>query len=244
MVLLGLIGTGLGLAGRSAVVIARNLRTAAQLQAQADGAVQVTIFRLLGGAPPAPDDPLLPPHTTVAVSEEAGKINPNVVSGEILEGLLWAAGYDSRIADRILDWRSPGQFPRRYGAKATQYRDAGRPFGPPGSPVLDLDELGLVLGVSPAIVNDLKADLTLAYQGAPVPGLAGPRVLEALVIAHELAPAAPPASPDPARAVCITAAAHGADGSEATRRACVRLDPGYPGLPWRVLEWSTAGLVG
>ena len=238
MALLALLGTRVVLAGHSAALIARNLVTSAQLQAKADAAVDVTIFRLLGGALPAHDDPLLPLDTTVLVSDEAGKINPNVVSGQLLEGLLEAAGYDPRLADRILDWRTTGRFPRRYGAKAAEYRAQGRKFGPPGKPIRELDELKLVLGLSPAIVDDLKADLTLVYRGDPVPGLAGPRVLAALVTARKLVPTAPPVF-ERARAVCIIAVAHGADAGEATRRACVRLDPAYAGQLWRLFEWST-----
>jgi general secretion pathway protein K len=238
MALLTLLATQVGLAGHSAALITRNVLIAARLQARAEAAVEVTLFRLLGGAPPAPDDPLLPPGTTVAVSEEAGKINPNVVSGELLEGLLLAAGYDPQLADRILDWRTSGRYPRRHGAKAAEYRAAGRAFGPPGTPIRALDELDLVLGLSPAAVDDLKADLTLVYRGDPVPRLARPRVLAALAITRRLAPAAPPPLRDRARAVCIVATARGADASEATQRACVRLDPAYPQQPWRVVEWT------
>ena len=70
MALLALLGTRVVLAGHSAALIARNLVTSAQLQAKADAAVDVTIFRLLGGALPAHADPLLPLDTTVLVPDE------------------------------------------------------------------------------------------------------------------------------------------------------------------------------
>lgn len=246
VVLLALLVTGIAAAGRSDVQLAANLRGAAQAEAAADGAVHAAAFHLLDPAAPWAADGtsrvLDQPGARVAlrIEDEAGKINPNLASLELLQALLRQVGADaqaaSRIAAAIVDWRFPGDAPRPNGAKAPQYQAAGLPYGPPNAPFESLSELGAVLGMTPELLARLLPSLSLLNDAEPDPQRAGPAVLAAMRQATGAAPARPgPARPP--RTVTITAEA-AAEGSRFTRRATIRLG-GTPKEPlMQVLTWE------
>src|ERR1700687_3626912 len=105
-VLIALIVGHLTTAGRTELRIAGNLAANAAAQAAADGAIYQAIFNLLN---PRPDrrwaldggahqlrigDSVV----TVTIEDEAGRINPNLASVALLEGLLRAAGDNTETA--------------------------------------------------------------------------------------------------------------------------------------------------
>jgi general secretion pathway protein K len=101
----------------------------------------------------------------IAASDEAGKIDLNVAPAAVLDGLLRTAGIAegerSRLVDAILDWRDADSDPGPYGAEEAQYRVAGKPYGPRNGPFESVDELRLVLGISPALYRGIAAALTV-----------------------------------------------------------------------------------
>ena len=250
MVLLSLVATRVTASGRSAVQIAANLRNAAVAEAAADGAVQEAAFRMLdpSAAGWRADGQLrrLPmPSGTIALrlEDQAGKVNPNVASPELLAALFRQLGADTRAANSlaaaIADWRAPTAEARPLGAKAREYRNAGRTYGPPDAPFESIGELGAVLGMTPALLDRLAPHLSLFRDGDPDPGLADPVVLRALrgsLGAQEFA-----VSPQGGvRVVAVTATAEPAGGSRFTRRAILRIGEGRDGRPWQILGWGSA----
>src|SRR5438874_11749980 len=121
LVLIAFITAHVTAAGRTEIRIAGNLAANAAAQAAADGAIYQAIFNL---SDPQPDrrwaldsgarqlrigDSVV----TVTIEDEAGRINPNLASVALMEGLLRAAGDDSEtagdLAGAIAEWVGSAQ---------------------------------------------------------------------------------------------------------------------------------------
>ena len=248
LVLLSLLVTQLTASGRSEAQLALNLRTNAATEAAADGAVREAVFHLIDGSAahwPANGQPhdirVAGTRVTVRIDSEAGRINPNTAQPELMAALLHAAGADTQtarsVATAMVDWRFPGDQPRQGGAKLPQYRAAGRDYGPPGAPFESLDELGLVLGMTPELLGRMMPHLTLHHEGDPNPAAADPVVLAALREALGTLPAT--AQRIDETTVAITATALGENNSRFVRRAVVRIGAGRGNASlYEVLSWS------
>jgi general secretion pathway protein K len=177
------------------------------------------------------------------IESEQGKVNPNLATPRLLEALLLQLGTDPRmaasLAAAILDWRTAGLRPRPGGAKEPQYRAAGRDYAPPGRPFESLEELGLVLGMTPALLARLSPFVSIYQDGEPDPRLAHPVVLQAMRTALG-AEEDRQANTDAVPVVTITATALLPGGARFTRQAQVRLGPGGRGRGWQVLTWRMA----
>src|SRR5262249_34110351 len=178
--------------GRTEVRIAGNMVADATAEAADDGAIVAAIFNLLD---PNPDQrwPLDgSPHeltvggsrVTVQLRDEAGRINPNSASPELLEGLLRVTGSDPesarQLAAAIGEWGGSAGTGAQQSAPPAAYRAAGLDYGPPGSPLETIDELGRVLGMTPAILAAIRPHLTLFGPAQPSPLNADPIVTAAL----------------------------------------------------------------
>jgi general secretion pathway protein K len=101
----------------------------------------------------------------VRVQDEAGKIDINAAPDEMLEGLFRTVGVDaasaSRLVDAIADWKDPDDLRRLSGAEAADYRAAGLPYVPRNGPFLAVDELRLVLGMTPALFERIGPFVTV-----------------------------------------------------------------------------------
>jgi general secretion pathway protein K len=121
---------------------------------------------------------------TVSVADEAGKIDLNGAARPLIFGLFEAAGLDptaaDMMADRVMDWREPGDLKRLNGAKVADYRAAGLPYAPRGGPFQSIGELNLVIGMTPDLYRQLEPGITV-YSVFPIPQLqsAPPIVLRA-----------------------------------------------------------------
>ena len=235
-------------AGSSEVELARNLRAAAEAEPVADAAVQNTIFRLLD---PSPQHwPLQGLHTItltggvarVRIEDVAGKINPNTADDTMLDAALTLCGVSGsaagHVAQAIMAWRAP--------ASPGDQPDAGYEglgYAPPGAPFETNDEIGLVVGMTPALRACLLPHVSVFQEDdTPSRRAADPFVLQALTLVAEQTGAdniltGDEASGDPT--VTITAAAIGRGGGRFTRRATIRLVPGRHGRPFRVLSWQS-----
>ncbi|HQT80402.1 MAG TPA: type II secretion system protein GspK [Rhodopila sp.] len=216
------------------------LRDQAIGRAAADGVVSSVIMEYLRAGAALPGMRRfggLP--VSVALEDLSGRINPNVVPAPMLMALLVQLGVAPQAAENlaaaIVDWRSPGLRPSPHGAKAAEYRAAGRAYGPLGRPFESLDELGDVLGMNPVLLAALKPHLTLWTSSDPDPAYA-----DALVLVALRASGAPPfgARGTEARVMAIRAAAHLHEGEVATRRAVIRFGFSPDGRAWRILEWD------
>jgi general secretion pathway protein K len=107
----------------------------------------------------------------VRIDKESDRINLNTASATLLRALIIQVGgapaLANRLAATILDWRTSGANPRAGGAKAADYRAAGRAYGPPGSPFQSVGELADVLGMTADLFARLEPHLTVLTDGDP-----------------------------------------------------------------------------
>lgn len=104
----------------------------------------------------------------ISIQDELGRIDINQAEASVLVGLLKSAGLDpdaaSALTDRILDWRTATALKHLNGAKATDYAAAGSDYRPRNGPFQGMDELLLVLGMTPEIFGRIEPAITV-YSG-------------------------------------------------------------------------------
>lgn len=246
--LLALLVTQFIAAGRTEVQVAANLRANAVTQAAADGALHEAILRLLQGAwqPDGRTRVLRSGSATteVRIGNQASKVNPNAAPLPVIQALLVSLGVDggkaATLARAIVDWRSSGPRSLSGGAKVTQYQAAGLPYGPANQLYDNLDEIGLVVGMTPALLVRLKPLLSIYREGD------GADFGDPLFTATDDAPATDSpgwqlGSSGRVMVVMIEAASVGAAGGRFTRCAVVRLraEPSLDQAPYQILTWET-----
>ena len=243
--LLSLLGARVTQSGRTETQRAANLRDAAIAEAAAEGAVHAAVFHLLDASPQrwhADGQPHLlsahDPTLIVRLADPRGLINPNQAPLPLMASLIRAVGGDDATADAlaaaIFDWHTPGQLASPGGAKRSHYEAAGRPFAPSGRPFADLDELGLVIGMTPALLSALRPHLSLVNFARIEPSLADPAVTRALADSGVGQPGDDSSDP----VVLIRAEATLANGTRFVRRTAVQLTPTDPAHPMRSLTWE------
>jgi|HubBroStandDraft_1064217.scaffolds.fasta_scaffold00150_29 general secretion pathway protein K len=250
LVLLGLLVGHLTATGRSEARIAQNYAANAAAEADADGAVYEAAFRVINGdwgtEGRLRELQLGRGVVRMTVLSDAGKINPNIASPDLLASLLRVLGVEgdqaNALASAIADWREPGDQPRPDGAKAPQYRAAGLDYGPPNSSFESLDEIGRVLGMTPALLAALRPHLTLYEYTDPDPALADPVVIQALrqLPNQSGQPSVPPALANGQQTMTITAEAHSDNGGIFTRHAVIRIGPAFE-RGYQILAWDGRG---
>jgi general secretion pathway protein K len=249
LVLLSFLMTHMVTAGRTETRIAANFVANADAEAQAEGAVMETIFRLIDGSDghwnitDAPHLLKLRRSTaTITVLPESGKVNPNAAPIELMAALLVACGAEPTqagpLAAAILDWREPGDRPRLGGAKLPQYRAAGLDYAPPNAPFENLDEMRRVIGMTPELFARLKPHLSLYQPLDPDPRLADPVVGAALKALPVKPPLARSTDGMLGRTISITARVTTDSGGHFLRHAVVRLEPPVT-QNYAILAWDT-----
>lgn len=172
--LLALLGTQLTAGARTQLRLAGDSRDRAMAEVAADAGVREAMFLLLGGKPiGSPGHPLQIRIGEAAVAieaeDEAGKINPNTVSRDVLRGLLVAVGVDqplaAQLAGEIADWRTRGRNSILGGQKIDQYRDHHLPYRSGDHGFTSLDEIGLVPDMTADILNRLRPWLSIYHEG-------------------------------------------------------------------------------
>lgn len=250
LALLSLIGTHITSTGRAEAQLAAHLRASAVAEAAADGILHEAIFHLLQSPPRAwqPDGIarertlLGGARAVVRAESERGKLSPNLATARQFQALLMHLGVApvtaSALASAILDWRTAGLQPRPNGAKDAEYRAAGRDYAPAGQPFENLDEVGLVLGMTPGLLARLTPLLSIYQDTESDLRIAAPVIAQAMRDADSVAwdaMAAPDSDAVPV--VLITATAVLPHGTGFTRQAHVRLGPGLRGRVYQILTW-------
>ena len=248
LALLALVAAQLTTNGRSAVRAATNLRAGAVAELAADGAIHHAMLLLLRGewVPDGVPRELRVGGAVVVlrVVSENLKLNPNAATVPAQAALLRRLGVDDaravQLARAIVDWRSPGPRSLAGGAKAAQYRAAGLPYAPANHGFDSIGELGLVNGMTPAILARLKQALSI-YQEGDTPDL-DVTAMSPAELQREMAknPWSFGAS-GRVMVVAIEAVATGDAGGRFARRAVARLraDPSLDQAPYEVLTWDT-----
>jgi len=253
MALLALLGAQVTGAGRAETRLAAALRSGAQLQAAADGAIYETIWHVLDGSgdywqPGAMTRVLDEPggQVEVTVTDERGKLDINQAPPALLQALFTVLGADrataQTVSNAIADWRSQqpaGSDPDT--PLSASYRSEGHLWGPAGQEFQRLDELQLVLGMTPALYQATLPYLTLALEQGPWQAYASAPVMAAISKARrESALTTDNADTRGPIVLRITAHAAGPNGSAFTRRVLFRLDGTLsgPGWKYRILSWE------
>jgi general secretion pathway protein K len=193
LALLAAIATSFLSAGSTSYRLARNAVEAAQVDVAAEAAVSRAVLALFDpnpetrwrtdGTPRAID--FDGTRMQVHIQDELGRIDLNNADGSLLVGLFQSVGLDAQAAsalvDKILDWRDTGSLKRLNGAKEPEYRAAGFPYRPRNGAFQSVDELKLVMGMTPDLFARVEPALTV-YSGRPSidPQIATPEALRAL----------------------------------------------------------------
>jgi len=256
MALLSLLGAQVTGAGRAETKLASALRQGAQLQESADAAVHETIWHMLEGGgdywKPGPMVRVLPEASgpvTVTVTDERGKLDVNQAPPALLQALFAVLGASrgtaQTLGNAIAEWRSQQPAGMDTDSEAlANYRMDGRHWGPAGQEFQRLDELQLVLGMSPALYKASLPYLTLGTEQGPWLQYADPPVLAALARAKRdsglTIDAADERGPVVLRIAARAQGAGGAGGAAFTRRVLFRLDGTLSGPAWKygILAWE------
>jgi general secretion pathway protein K len=164
--------------------------TALQAEALISASVELTAYQLrLAGDDGRPaqgsfQTRLNGAELAVSFVSEAARIDLNAAPKELLSGLfsvLGASTEDARqYADRVVGWRTRAT-PDTSGKEDALYLAAGRTYGPRQAPFAHVNELGLVLGLPPVLVERALPFVTVFSGAAGVDVLnAPPEVVAAL----------------------------------------------------------------
>jgi general secretion pathway protein K len=194
----------------------------------------------------------------VSITAEGGKVDLNSASPDVLARLLQNAGVDAthagQIAQAIVDWRSFPISPQQIAQRNAAYTAAGRDYSPRNGPFASVEELQMVLGVTPELYAKIAPYVTIwSGRASPDPNTA-PLLALASNPGMDLQRAAAIIASRPTSAGANAAAGlvanngitHSirseavlADGTRAILRATVRLQGYRPGSQaFAVLRWQ------
>lgn len=288
LTLLTVMAVGMTATQRTETALTENVIAEAHFRALSDAAIAYTAFAFLS-PPPEPGGVLsrngsvsgtdpgdeaaewLPngvprPWTfdgtpiSIAVFNEASRINLNRAPAQVLAALVEALGAEEEaavsIADAIADWRDEDDLKLLNGAEDPDYEHAGRPFGAKDAPFVAVEELQQVVGVSPEVYARMAPELTVDTENDQVDTTFASAAVIAAVQGIDLAAAQllieqrdQPAVPggQPPRAVSrggplyrVRVQEQG-KGPARVMEALIALTPGQP-QPYRVL-WKRFGLL-
>jgi general secretion pathway protein K len=104
----------------------------------------------------------------VSIQDELGKIDLNQAEGATFIALFQSVGLDlnsaTSLSDQILDWRTAAPLKHLDGAKDQEYRASGRAYRPRNGPFQSVDELLLVMDMTPVLFRRIEPALTV-YSG-------------------------------------------------------------------------------
>jgi general secretion pathway protein K len=205
-------------------------------------------------------------HADLAVEfvSEAARIDLNAAPSTLIAGLFAVLGAPPQTAEnyaeRVLGWRAPAK-DNLPSSEDALYRTAGLAYGPRRSPFRHVDELWLVLGLPPVLVERALPFLTV-YSGlgevnvldaapkviAALPGMSPPR-LKAFLSERERFPADPQFVAGALGGNVSGATTKGSDayrvrtqmryreGRQKQSEVVIMMMPGSGAEPYRVLSW-------
>ncbi|MEJ2509795.1 MAG: type II secretion system protein GspK [Gammaproteobacteria bacterium] len=191
--LLTLVGASLTSAVRTEIALAGQRVTELQGRAAAEGAIYLAVQRLLFPNLDTvwPTDGSAFTQTVgetevrVQVFDEAGRVDLNMAGPELLGGLFRAVEVADEqadaIVDAIMDWRDVDSLRRLNGAEDRDYAAAGLAYGAKDADFESVDELRMVLGMTPEIFAAVRDAVTVHHRHAWVnPAVASRPVLLAI----------------------------------------------------------------
>lgn len=247
LALLALLVTHVALTGRQEAAIASNLRVGAQGQARVDGAVFEAAFRVLDFGSRHWEADGLRHETDVAggriavvIDDPANAVNLNTATAALLRALLREVGANDAnaraLADAIVGWREAGNGPAASAAKRQQYTAAGLGYVPPEAPFRSVDELRLVIGMTPDLLARLKPHATIWSSYGPVQTSTDPVVRDAMERVRKEGGDLPGDDNYIGSRVLVITATN--EAAPITRYAVLRLDTNNRNRPCIILAWQ------
>lgn len=122
-------------------------------------------------------------HIAITLIDERGKVNINAIEAPVIERMLTEAGLEGHARniarDSLLDWQDSDDETLPDGAEASYYEK--QKITPPNGGVQTIDELGMIRGFTPAVVDRLRSFVTVERDAVPFsPRYAGPQALAAI----------------------------------------------------------------
>ena len=201
LTLLTVIALGLTTTQRTETALTRNQIEGARFRASADAAINLVVLDLLSSPldlapdvrPWVPDGIPRPVYfdgqrLEVTLFNEASRLDLNQATRDQLVVLMNSALGDTgenqplveAIADAIVDWRDADDLTQLNGAEDGDYDAAGLPYGAADVPFRSVEELRLVLGMTPALYERIADDLTVETGGRVDETFASAAVLAAV----------------------------------------------------------------
>jgi general secretion pathway protein K len=262
--LLTVIASSFAFTSRTETLLSRNQVASVRAQVLADAGVERALYELFKPA----SDParwkfdgrtyawvLDGVSVQISIRDESAKIDLNLAPETLIKGLLKNAGLNeeevARLADAIADWRDPDDIKRPNGAEARDYEAAGRKYKPANANFETIEELRLVLNMTPELFKKLRGSITVhssregfnSLSASPdvlfaIPGVDRDAVVQYVAQRERARAENQPLGPFlPALAYAsvnnsvynIVAKAETENGSVFTRETSVRLTPFLPG---------------
>ncbi|MEF3366959.1 type II secretion system protein GspK [Methylocystis sp. 9N] len=187
--------------GRLRLQTAHNIASATQANYIADGVINLAMLTLVAEknanvAPPrnAPAYAGAPHYCVyegaaiaVAIEDEAGKVDLNAASPELLEMTLAGLGVEARAAKSLAQAIVAFRTPAALLGKQDRPPPSDKPFAPKQAPFETVLELDQVDGVNPALFRDLTPFVTTHSRNAGVDARASPPALFAALAGFRLA---------------------------------------------------------
>jgi general secretion pathway protein K len=174
--LLAAVALSLSWNGNVSYSMARNSLEAAEVNTVVEAATNRAVVGLLDGRPDrrwradgtSYNFSFEGTRIRVSMQDELGKIDLNQAEESAFVNLLQSAGLDpssaTGLADKILDWRTSTSLKHLNGAKEAEYRASGSAFQPRNGPFQSVDELLLVMDMTPEIFRRIEPAITV-YSG-------------------------------------------------------------------------------
>jgi general secretion pathway protein K len=208
---------------------------------------------------------------SVTYTSEAARIDLNSAPKEMLASLFEVLGAEqkaaSEIADRIVGWRTQAK-PNTANDEEALYLAAGLGYSPRQAPFAHVNELSLVLGLSPAVVERALPYVTIFSKSAEIDVLlAAPEVIAALpgmtpevlndflkqrlslprdpkAVAAALGPARAAATLPEPKAYRVLATVRFDNGRRASTEAVIALGREKDKDPYKILAWQDQAETG
>jgi general secretion pathway protein K len=193
LVLLMVMATGFSNTMRTETVLTANLVQTAQAKALAEAGIWHTVAELLK---PRVEQTWKTDGSIytfnfnqdkirVSIQDEVGKIDLNTAHSELLYGLLKFIEIPEEdrlpLLQAIFDWRDRDHLVRNEGAEDDDYQRLEYDYGAKDGPFNSVDELQLVMGMTPLIFKQLRPVLTIyTHQPAIQPKVAPREALLAI----------------------------------------------------------------
>lgn len=205
----------------------------------------------------------------ISITDESGKIDLNQPDTQVLRSVLLSFDLTEEEADKLIgaitDWRDSDDLLSINGAEKNEYKSAGLTYSPRNQPFATIEELQMVLGMTPALYEQLEPLLTVFANGGAVnpakapekllsalpnsnPELARSYVQERTKNAREGLPETNPlwaaTNGNASQSYTILAEAMPAEGVSAAISAVVRRGQSRSGLPFTILKWHKGSETG